>query len=452
MGASAAGPQPWKPRRISSDGSDKPEIVSSRLPDLGRIRRTPWSRIPDNAIVLAGAIVNGAPPPELVGFPPMNRVLREGLISRYRFLPDHSVLIAEPVSPVQAGKLSNDVRTLHKQITSLRELLGDIEEERRKVLGLLDGTDGTEAGRNDDEQRVGFDDGEPAGSDSTPLWKLSGVTEPSRLLKDRYASFAVTLNPHSVIPSFLYGSVPRRVTIAELLLHEMKQERFIPRDIPVVLHLVLDVSFSMKSRGKLEYALGACNQLAATLPGIVSNTTVVPYLFSEETRQIDAPIERISIQMKGTKMATVFRAVLANRVEGVRNKVILITDGEPEDETQALAGADLLRRNRIDYTQIVLHHHDDLRYPVRDEYLHLAATDGLIDDERRAELEASGIEIAEPRSEPELQQALDRRFDRFTALAETAGGNQIVLTLFPALALVNLEVYDRYLGLLTLVS
>jgi hypothetical protein len=51
---------------------------------------------------------------------------------------------------------------------------------------------------------------------------------------------------------------------------------------------------------------------------------------------------------------------------------------------------------------------------------------------------------------------LDRRkqglFDTFTRIAETAGGNQIIIRVYEMLKLLSVEVYDRYLGLLTLAT
>ncbi|MFP4212221.1 MAG: hypothetical protein ACLFR8_13335 [Alkalispirochaeta sp.] len=52
----------------------------------------------------------------------------------------------------------------------------------------------------------------------------------------------------------------------------------------------------------------------------------------------------------------------------------------------------------------------------------------------------------------EKQNRINTRFERFTRVAEAAGGNQIVLTVYDALGLLTMDVYDRYIGLLTLVS
>jgi|GEM_PF-3433554 len=428
MNAASPGPQPWQPRKLSSDGTQERESPVARIPDLRRIRRVPWSTVPDFAVVLAGADINGAPAPELLGFPPMNRALRDGLLSRYRFLPNHSVLIAEPASPVRAAALSSNLRTLHRQITSLREVLGDFSRERERLTGLLDGT---------------------AAADE-PFWQSSRVTRPTRLIKDQYASFTVSLRPDAAVPSFLYGNVSQRITIAELLLHEMKQDRFIPSDVPVVLHIVLDVSFSMKTRGKLDYALGAVNQLGTTLPRMLGNTRVQAYVYSDTARRIDLPAERVSIPMSGTRQANVMRMVLKNQVPGFRNKILVVTDGEPEDSAEALSAADQLRRHNVDYTQVLLHHDDDLRHVLKDEFAYLGSTDGMVDDERTARLEENGADFSRARTDEEFATAVEERFRAFTRIAENAGGNQIVLTMVPALAVVSLEVYDRYLGLLTL--
>ncbi len=426
--APGEGALPWRPERIARDGKMPATPPVRRLPRLRRVRRVNWRSIPEHAIVLSGAEVNGAPAPELIGFPPMNRVLKERLLDRYRFLPRHNVIIAEPVAPVVAANLSDDIRTLHAQVTALTEIRGSFAAERERLTARL-GTVGVER-----------------------ISEAPEATRVERLVKDRYNSFTVSLRPDAEVPSFLYGPVSGANSVADLILAEAtRQTAAMPLDLPVTLHLALDCSYSMSARGKLEEGVRTMNRLGAVLPRIAGETRLKTYLFSDTVREgADLPLERPGIEMAGTKFAALFRRVAARAVAGTRNKLIVITDGEAEDMSPARRAAASLRESWFDVTQILLHNDDDLRSVVTDEYADLAGADGILRDERTAELDRLGAVYSRTRSEEELTRAIEERFAAFTAVTEEAGGNQVVVTLFSALSLVSLEVYDRYLGLLTL--
>ena len=412
-----------------------PTGIGGGIPGLKGLRKVPWQDLPDHAIVIGGANINGAPPPELLSFPPIDSALRGELLSRYRFLHNHAVLIAEAHSPVEAVKLSGSIRALFEQVTSLRTVLGSFEAERRRILQLLPSGESSPA------------DGS-AGDDfaDSPLWSHPRVTEASRLVKDQYASFTLSLAPEAAIPSFLRGAASKRISVAELLIHKLAQERFIPNDLPVRLHLALDCSYSMKRRGKLDYGVGAVNQLATALRRMLQNTEVLGYAFSSQSRRIDLPVNRIALPATETIQASLFQTVLKNRAPAKHNKLVLVTDGEPSDVEATLRMAEKLREERIDYTQILLHQDDELKHVTKDEHSDLESTDGLLSGEFDFDT------IARTLTPEELEEAKGRRFDTFTRIAQAAGGNQIVLTLYDALSLLSLEVYDRYLGLLTLLA
>jgi hypothetical protein len=231
-------------------------------------------------------------------------------------------------------------------------------------------------------------------------------------------------------------------------MHEMKNEKYLPRDIPVQLHLALDVSFSMAEcdRTKLQNGVAAFNRLSTVFGTLLKNTEIYAYVFSDETTRIEPDFGQWILTPGETNMATLFKRVLHFRERERYNKLIVITDGEPSDYTETMRLAALLKKNRVDYTQILLHNIDDFTREVRPEFAHFPAVD------RRIRQPEDGTEIGRKLTDVEKQNRINTRFDRFTNIAETAGGNQIVLTAYDALGLLTMDVYDRYIGLLTLLS
>jgi hypothetical protein len=58
------------------------------------------------------------------------------------------------------------------------------------------------------------------------------------------------------------------------------------------------------------------------------------------------------------------------------------------------------------------------------------------------------IDVLITRSEEEIREVADRELQKVTDIAEAAHGAQLILTYFPLFALVTIDVYERYLGLL----
>lgn len=103
------------------------------------------------------------------------------------------------------------------------------------------------------------------------------------------------------------------VSVAEVLVHKLSQKRFIPEDTPVRLHLALDCSQSMRKRGKLDYAVGAVNQLASSLRRMLRNTEVYGYVFSTRSSRVVLPIDRVTIPAEETIQSSRFQTVFKNR-------------------------------------------------------------------------------------------------------------------------------------------
>jgi hypothetical protein len=201
----------------------------------------------------------------------------------------------------------------------------------------------------------------------------------------------------------------------------------------------------MKSRGRIPHGLNAVNQLVRQIPAVMPSTRFIGYHFSDSARRVRIPTERTPVRSGGTNFGEAIRTVLAGAERERRNACIVITDGEPSDGTEALRYARKLRERSIDYTQILLHTDEDLRREVTTTPGEFNVRDNIVAEE----------DVADDRivtlTGTELDRRRERRFDTFTRIAEVAGGNQVILTEFSALGLVSVELYDRYVGVLSFV-
>lgn len=420
------------------------------LPHLAGIDEVRWKELPSGIVVLRAPLVNGLPIPELSAYPPLNDAKREELFARYHFLAEHKVLVAYPGNRAWAPLLAREIRTLDGRVTAVREAHRLVNAARSGLAGL---SDVTAAGVGRGDPATGRDDpdvgrGEPDGAGESLLHRPSLFVS-NRLVKDTYNSFTVTLPSGAEVPSFLHAS--RETSLASVLLAEIAGRPYWPVDEPVRLHIGVDVSYSMKARGKLPYVEECLRQMQSFFGTVLERTEIVLYLFSDRARRVEGRLTSGALQMGNlrhgeTMFEPLYRRVLANRSAARRNKLFVITDGEPSDVIAARSAAELLALHEVDYTQILLHFDDELRR-VFEGPDSTSATDGIVEtgpDESDVPFRAL--------SDEELDRDVTRRLDTFTSIAEAAGGNQIVLTVYPVLGLLSLELYDRYLGLLTLLD
>lgn len=352
--------------------------------------------------------------------PALTAPLIDELVRRYQLNPGRRIVIARPNNRLRGVHLSKELRTLRSQLTHLRELVGDFHAEREKLLEELGAARG-------------------AGVDAAPLW-TSPLTETDHLVKDQYNSFTVSVAPGARIPSFL-DTVWTGLSMAELLLGSFSRTGLMPDDPEVTVHLVLDCSNSMRLHDKHQIALTAVNQLAQTLTKLFTRAAVRLYVFSDTAKRVEWPVGGNEVKRAETSYAAAFKRVLHFRTPG-RNKLLLLTDGIPTDHAESLRLADLLARQKIDYTQILLHSDGELNDSVNVPDGTVPSLDGVIEGELP---EGAAALTAE-----EIESLRSTRFERFTEIAEHAKGNQVVLTVYRALRLISLELYDRYVGLLTL--
>lgn len=390
-----------------------------QLEHLSQISVVRWPHIPPGSVILSGLTVNGAMPPELADFPTLTEPIVDELTRRYQLNAGRKLVVATPTTRLRGVHLAKELRTLKRQLESLRQLVGDFHTERQKLLQELEASSG------------GAFDGH--------LWE-SPFTERARLVKDQYNSFTVSLGRGALVPTLL-DSIWTGLTLGEVLAGTLRDRRFLPDDPALTVHLVLDCSNSMKLHEKSTIAVQAINRLADAIGELFVNADVRRYVFSDTAKRVSGAITGREVSRRETSYAAAFKRVLHFRAPG-RNKLFLVTDGEPTDLPQALRMADLIAKHKVDYTQILLHSDGELNDSRRVPDGSVVAIDGVIEGELPAG--------AQPLTAAEIARLREERFDRFTRVAEHAGGNQVVLTLYRALRLVSLELYDRYVGLLTL--
>lgn len=406
----------WRPPNVTPNGHDRNAALSA-YPGIGGVRRVSWGALPLGAVILDGPLVAGALPPELRDFPVVDRPLREELYRRYHFRADHLVTIASAIDRLAAQRFARDVEALDRRIRAAQPLSREVIEQY---------------------SLFGIDHAKGVGDDPR-------LTETDRLVKDHYNSFAVPTGREGPIPTLIRGDLATDISTARIITGLLTGEALLPRDESITLHLALDVSFSMKRRGRLPHGLAAINQLARRIPAVMPGTRFRGYHFSDRVREVSLPADRAAVPAEGTRQAELFRTVLRRTEGGRRNMLVLVTDGEPSDLADTSRAAQKMRAAALDYMQILLHTDEDLRHEVQSRPGEYLIKDNMIADE----------EVDEDRivtlSEEVLGTRRESRFDQFTRVAEIAGGNQVVLTEFAALGLVTVEIYDRYVGLLSLV-
>lgn len=405
----------WMPPSAGQNGN--PGGGRSTIAGAGDVRRISWAALPVGVVIIDGVRINGALPEELRAYPVVDASLRRRLFERYHFRGDHPVTVAAFYSPDSAYRHAETIRALDERIRAGAPLRTEVAAER---------------------QFWGLHSDRAAGFESPHL------TESSRLVKDVYNSFTVSTARPGPVPSLLNTGPSTDISLAGIVSGLVSGRRYFPEDVPLVLHCALDVSFSMKDRDRIRHGIAVVNRLAAQIPAVMPGTRVRAYLFSDETREVSLPVEKIPVSCEGTQQARVLQRVLRNADSSKRNMLVVVSDGEPQDLPETLQAAEKLKADRLDYLQILLHTDDDLRHEVVSARGEFEVKDNTISE---SDLPADRILTLDADA---LKARLDTRFENFTRVAEIAGGNQVVLTEFTALGLVTVELYDRYVGLLSL--
>jgi hypothetical protein len=387
------------------------------------VRKISWSALRPGMVLLSEIRINDTVPFELRDFPVITRELYAQVTERYRLLPTREVLVAMPSHYEEAGRMVLSLREATVQASAVNRLRDCFFEARDREAAEL---------------------GLPPGFDR-PLIDSPAVDSP-HLIKDQWASLGATFRlpqDEQEIPSF-FRQRGLAVTLANILAGKIDTMFRFPKDEAVLLHLVVDFSLSMHNLGRIGYVVESLSYLAATLGSVLKNSRFLFYVFSDECKPVRFPFAMDAIPARETNYASFVKKVLHQRDKTVRNKVILFTDGRPSDETEARDMMRLFKKNQVDYTQIIF----DLRHEFDEVVEGNPARMKIVDN-----IAVNGQELKTRKTTPEEKERMrSDTLEGFTAIARTAGGNQIVMNIDEAMRFVAVEVYDRYLGLLTLAS
>jgi len=395
------------------------------LDGIGNIRKVKWRNLRAGSIVLSGVRINGHVIPELVNFPVLTDPLLRELQGRYRLLADREFVVADAVynySPDEvAGRLrEGEVRREH--FNCLRQ-----EYEQQRTMILVN-----------------------HGLDPVPDLPIIGsdYVEQEYLIRDSWNSFSYMygLNENlDAVPSFFHR-MDLSMSLGDLLSNRINEKFNIPEDKEVLLHLVVDFSRSMDSGGKLDLVISALNNFHRHVKGVLAGTKIRLYVFSDTCRPVDYPLQEAEIPRGETSYSSFMKKVLHHNDRDVHNKVILFTDGLPTDRSEALKMAELIKKNRMDYTQIIFNIHDEQRHEVEfPDGRPSSVVDNVVDD-------VQGSMVRVELSDEALDRKMKGIYRDFSEIAEVCGGNQVILRINELVRIVSVECYDRYMGLLTLAT
>ncbi len=394
------------------------------LDGLSNIRKVQWKHLKAGSIVLVGVKINDLIVEELVNFPVLTDSLLNELVAKYKFLADREVVVADALynfSPFDVSDRLRKNEETRNRFNVLRQ-----EHMHQKKMILLD---------------LGMD-----ASSEIPIIETESI-EKEYLIRDNFNSFSYMYGLNQdleEIPS-LFHRMDLSLSIGDLLTDRVNSKFNLPEDKEVLLHLVVDFSKSMDSAGKLDLVIAALNYFHSYVTSVLSNTKIKLYVFSDTCRPASYPLHGSEIQRGDTNYSSFMKKVLHFKDREVHNKIILFTDGQPTDRPDALRLAELIRKNEIDYTQLIFDMKDEQRHEV------------ILPDRATDVIDNVVSEMTDDMVPVELtDEALDEKmkgiYKGFTEIAETCGGNQIILRVNELMRIVSVECYDRYLGLLTLAT
>ena len=392
-----------------------------RLDGLGNIRKVRWTQLKPGMIILSGVSINDNPIPELRNFPVLTESMLYQLKKKYQFLSEREVIAAEAVFNFSPHELSTQFEEAEDQRKTFNTLREDYQNEKKVIL--------TDLGLNS-----GID---------IPLINSSAVDQ-DFLIKDSDNSFSYMYGLDEEVepvPSFLH-SLDLSLSFADLLTGRLKQKFNLPDDKDVLLHIVIDFSKSMDSRGKLDLVLDTVGYFTDFYTRMTENTRMKYYAFSDDCRPVDFPVRAAGISRGNTSYSSFMKKVLRFRDPDVYNKIILFTDGLPTDQIEALHTAELLKKKKIDYTQIIFDIKDEQRNEIAFKDGNGFAVDNVVEEVTEQMIETV-------LSDDELDLKMKAVFENFSEIARACGGNQIILKINGVLKIVTVECYDRYLGLLS---
>jgi hypothetical protein len=396
------------------------------LDGLSDIRKVKWKDLRAGSIVLVGAKINDSMIPELTGFPVLTDDLLNELFTTYKFLANREVVVADALYNFSPFEVAKDLRKNEETRNRFNRLRTDNMNHKKMILVDLGLDPNTEI----------------------PIIETENV-EQEYLIRDNYNSFSYLYGLSqdlTVIPS-LFHRLDLELSLGDLLSDRLNSKFNLPDDKEVLLHLVVDFSRSMDSAGKLDLVISALNSFHDHIVGILPHTRINLYVFSDTCQPASYPLNGHEINRGETDYSTFMKKVLHFRDKNVHNKIILFTDGQATDRLETLKMAELIKKNQIDYTQLIFDIKDEQRHEV--VFPDGQPGSGVVDNVV-SEVDDNMVQV-------ELtDEALDRKmkgiYHEFTEIAEACGGNQVIIRINELIRIVSVECYDRYMGLLTLAT
>jgi hypothetical protein len=396
------------------------------LDGLSNTRKIKWKYLKAGSIVLVGVKINDLIIPELTNFPVLTDNLLNELFVKYKFLADREVVIADALYNYSPYEVSERLKKSEETRNRINLFRKEYMNQKKMIL---------------------FDLGVDINLD-IPIIETGNI-EKEYLIKDNFNSFSYMYGLNQdldVIPS-LFHRIDLAMSINDLLTNRLNSKFNLPEDKEVLFHLVVDLSKSMDSAGKLDLVIYALNSFYNYITGVLLNTKIKLYVFSDTCIPASYPLHGSEINRGDTNYSSFMKKVLHFKDKEVRNKIILFTDGQPMDRLEALKMAELIKKNKIDYTQLIFNIKDEQRHEI---VFPDGRADGAVIDNVVSEIKESMVQVES------TDRALDRKmkgiYKDFTEIAETCGGNQIILKINELIRIVSVEGYDRYLGLLTLAT
>lgn len=359
------------------------------LEGFKKVEKTQWKDIQPGMIFLGGIRINDTVPFELRDFPVLSSSLLEDLTKKYCFLAHRDILVARVKTGYSPSKLSRNLKDARETIDRINTFRSAFIREKENILKKCN---------------------LPVLVD-TPLLE-TGYIEKSYLIKDSYNSFSIPGSDTGLvnIPS-LFHSLKTRITLGHLLTGKLFSRFHLPKDEEILLHLVVDYADSMKQNGKLDIIFSCLHFFHTVFSNLLTHTEIKLYVFSHECRPVHYPLTGKELPRGDRQYSPFIKKVLHFKDTNRHNKVIVFTDNVPTDLQDALHYGRLFKKNNIDYTQIIFSIGDD-------------------EDGKR----------------------LSSLYQDLTQVAETCGGNQIIVNEYDIVPVIALECYDRYLGFLTMID
>lgn len=395
------------------------------LDGLSNIRKVKWKNLKSGSIILSGSNINGMAIPELTDFPVLTDLLIYNLLNRYLFLENHTVLVSDALYNYNPYNLSKDLKTDINSIHTMNKLREEYQTSKKMIIKDLD-------------QEI--DTNEPIIN--------SSFIERDYLRKDNYNSFNYVYGLDqelNELPSFFH-KIDLNLSIGDLLTKQLFKKFNLPTDKEVMVHFVVDFSKSMDSGGKLDLAINAANNFYNFYTKVLNNSEVKLYAFSDTCHISSFPFEYTKIKRGDTSYSSFMKKVLHHRDRDVHNKIILLTDGLPSDYTEALKIGALIKKNKVDYTQIIFQKKEEQRYEVElpEGYNGKNILDNILQDKTEDMIDHI-------LSDYELDLKIKGLYLEYSKIAEVCGGNQIILKINELISVVTVECYDRYMGFLSFI-